>query len=193
MKKNEFDLLDEYQPLNERKGCFEISVFILTALAAILLVLCTGCSTTRKTTTDVDTTEVLCYVHDTTTITEQVTQLVRDTMVVTKTDTIRLTFVGGGGTYNTTTGEATGVASVAKGSNESKMQSKIDALQAEVAYWRGHSEASDSTRTTYHQDTEIETKPSFAWWLFPAGVAVGVALVVALKKLQITKPLMLWL
>ena len=180
-----------------------IKYIILTLVDAVfcatLLVMCASCKTTKTSQTDYQYTGTE-YTHtehqrDTVTVVERV--VVHDTVTI---ETEResetgIQFIEQGGTFNLTTGEATGVVKVTSTEREKALESKVLSLKSDLERAEGRIKAlTDSTATV---DTELHTKESKStkplWWLYLVAFAAGAAVIVALKKIPYTKPLMRWL
>ena len=164
-------------------------------LFSILLLVLVGCKAQKQT---VD------YTNQESTITTTVhdTIIMRDTITI---ETVKqhqtesteggtITFVAGGGTYNTQTGEAVGVASVEITKREKELTKENEMLQKRLDFFATNYVHRDSltTQTTLHEKTESKPKTNWYWFLI-IGFSIGVGVVILLKKLPYTRPFMAWL
>lgn len=180
-----------------------VKYIILTIIDAVicagLLVMCASCKTTKTSQTDyqytADEYQHTEHQRDTVTIIERV--LVHDT-VTTETERESETgveFVAGGGTFNLSTGEATGVVKVTSTEREKALESRVRSLTSDLE--QAESRIKELTDAASHQNGELhqkETKKTTSlWWTYLLAFVAGAAAVVALKKIPYTKPLMRWL
>lgn len=162
-------------------------------ITALMLVCLASCKVTKgyEYTGDYDTTTIT--LRDTITLTKEVKTYEHDTTIIVKHDTLTITFVGQGGTYNTITGEATGVASVSKSEN-----ARHERGYTSLSLSRADSTALHSADSTHAIGSEhiIETseRGGTSWWRWLlSGICFGMGLSCLLRHLPWTKPFLFWI
>lgn len=185
--------------MNRETVKYIILTIVDAVFCATLLVMCASCKTTKTSQTDyqytADDYQHTEHQRDTVTIIERV--VVHDTVTI---ETEResetgVEFVAGGGTFNLSTGEATGVAKVTSTEREKALESRVRSLTSDLEQAEGR--IKELTDAASHQDGELHQKKTKKtaplWWTYLLAFAAGAAVVVALKKIPYTKPLMRWL
>ena len=162
----------------------------------------TACKVTKQSKTDYQYTAEN-YAHtehksDTTYIYKYV--FVHDTITieVEKESQTGVEFVAGGGTFNLSTGEATGVVRVTSSEREKSLENRISDITQQLEWSEAHVAAlQDSIRSidaSGSEQTFTETKAQNFWWLWlVVGIVAGAASIVALKKIPYTSWMMKWL
>lgn len=162
-------------------------------ILALMLICLASCKVTKgyEYTGDYDTTTIT--LRDTITLTKEVKTYEHDTTIIVKHDTLTITFVGQGGTYNTITGEATGVASVSKSENARHESGHVDLSLSRADSTSLHS--ADSTHAIGSEHIiETSERGGTSWWRWLlAGIGIGFGALVALKRLPWTKPFLIWI
>lgn len=105
-------------------------------------------------------------------------------------------FAEGGGSYNASTGEYSGIKKIYIHTTDKKMQEQLDETTRQLSEYKNRYaslyklfEDEQRRNRLYSQE---ETSTTWYWWLI-SGVAIGVALIIFLKKCPYTKPLFWWL
>ena len=105
-------------------------------------------------------------------------------------------FADGGGSYNASTGEYSGIKKIYIHTTDKKMQEQLDETTRQLSEYKNRYESlyklfeDEQRRNRLH--TQEESSTNWHWWLL-AGMTLGVALLIFLKKFPYTKPLFWWL
>lgn len=98
-----------------------------------------------------------------------------------------------GGTYNTKTGDATGVASISESEKESVLSAKDSVIESLNALVRAKSDSIANLKQKNDVKEKVEVDVMQWWMWLLIGVFVGMIVLIILKKHPVTKPFMIWL
>ncbi len=168
--------------------------FFTLLLVCMLLM---GCNTTKKVTDNStvnsssgkDSTVV--QTADSTTMAS--TQTASSLSVDENSNTTVAEFTDSGGSYNALTGEYSGIKEIYIHTTDKKVQEQLDETTRQLSEYRNRYESlykmfEDEQRRNRLYSQE-ETSTTWHWWLL-AGLAMGAALIIFLKKIPYTRPLM---
>lgn len=105
-------------------------------------------------------------------------------------------FAESGGSYNASTGEYSGIKEIYIHTTDKKIQEQLNETTRQLSEYRSRYESlyklfeEEQRHNRLH--TQEESSTNWHWWLF-AGLAMGAALIIFLKKFPYTRPLMFWL
>lgn len=105
-------------------------------------------------------------------------------------------FADSGGSYNALTGEYSGIKKIYIHTTDKKVQEQLNETTKQLSEYKNRYESlyklfEDEQRRNRLYSQE-KTSTTWYWWLI-SGVAIGVALIIFLKKCPYTKPLFWWL
>lgn len=184
------------------KYCMSSAVIFCGILMA-LLILCCGCKTTKTTINDKseirDSTAVKTELWQDSTIInkEEQTTEIRNDKEITK-DNTTITFGQGGGTYNTTTGEATNVVGVTSNKESERLRNELNKTQSKLqeAQTKLQSVLDSIANIDRSMDIESEVEETYQvswyWWLAIGALFMLIAIVV-LRKYPATRWLLAWI
>lgn len=171
----------------------------LTVFTVLLLQSCKTTSTTAvdKSVIDKDekvSTETVRDSVATGTITLSSTS---DSVSTVRTEDTEIIFASGGGKYNAKTGDAEGVATVRTNAREEQLRKRLEEAETLQRSYSGRIETlRDSIAELRQRNDILETRTEKAdtWWRWLlGGMAGGAAIIISLKKIPYTKPIMFWL
>lgn len=179
------------------------STIVICGLVMALLILCCGCKTTKTTIVDKseirDSTSVKTELWQDSTIInkeEQKTEIKTD-KEVTK-DNTTITFGQGGGTYNTTTGEATNVIGVTSNKESERLRNELNETQSKLQETQTRLQSVLDSIANIDRSMDIETEVEetyqmdWYWWL-AIGALLMLIIVVVLRKYPATRWLLAWI
>lgn len=179
------------------------STIVICGLVVAILVLCSGCKTTKTTINDKseinEHTDVKSEVRQDSTIInkeEQKTEIKTD-KEVTK-DNTTITFGQGGGTYNTTTGEATNVIGVTSNKESERLRNELNETQSKLQETQTRLQSVLDSIANVDRSMDIESEveetyqASWYWWL-AIGALLMLILIVVLRKIPATSWLLFWI
>lgn len=184
------------------KYCGASTIVICGVVMAILMLFC-GCKTTKTTINDKseirDSTSVKTELWQDSTITnkeEQTTEIKTD-KEVTK-DNTTITFGQGGGTYNTTTGEATNVIGVTSNKESERLKNELNKTQSKLqeTQTRLQSVLDSIANIDRSMDIESEVEETYQmdwYWWFAIGALLMLIAIVVLRKIPATSWLLFWI
>lgn len=184
------------------KYCGASTIVICGLVVAVLMLFC-GCKTTKTNIVDKseirDSTSVKTELWQDSTITnkeEQTTEIKTD-KEVTK-DNTTITFGQGGGTYNTTTGEATNVVGVTSNKESERLRNELNETQSKLqeTQTKLQSVLDSIANIDRSMDIESEVEETYQmdwyWWLAIGALLMLIAIVV-LRKYPATRWLLGWI
>lgn len=184
------------------KYCGASTIIICGVVMAIFMLFC-GCKTTKTTIVDKseirDSTSVKTELWQDSTITnkeEQTTEIKTD-KEVTK-DNTTITFGQGGGTYNTTTGEATNVVGVTSNKESERLRNELNETQSKLQETQTKLQSVLDSIANIDRSMDIESEVedtyqvSWYWWLAIGALLMLIAIVV-LRKYPATRWLLAWI
>ena len=179
------------------------SVIIICGVLMALLILCCGCKTTKTTINDKseirDSTSVKTELWQDSTITnkeEQKTEIKTD-KEITK-DNTTITFGQGGGTYNTTTGEATNVVGVTSNKESERLRNELNETQSKLQETQTTLQSVLDSIANIDRSMDIESEveetyqSAWYWWLL-IGALLMFILIVAIRKIPALSWLLFWI
>lgn len=160
-------------PLHYREtgGCLQaistVLAFIVLAFIAIWLSACSSVKNTVQ--TDYRDSIRIEYRHDTVVITIRDTLYVESKQQSEKTDDTGIEFVEQGGTYNTQTGEATGVKTIRNTKKEKEQQQTIQRQASEIQAYKARNDSLQRLVKSYvimqnNEQNTAEIKPKTSGW-----------------------------
>jgi hypothetical protein len=179
------------------------STIVICGLVVAVIILCSGCKTTKTTINDKseirDSTSVKTELWQDSTITnkeEQKTEIKTD-KEVTK-DNTTITFGQGGGTYNTTTGEATNVVGVTSNKESERLRNELNETQSKLQETQTKLQSVlDSIANIDRSmdiETEVEETYQMDWyWFMIIGALLMLIAIVVLRKYPATRWLFGWI
>jgi lipopolysaccharide export LptBFGC system permease protein LptF len=183
------------------------STIVICGLVVAVIILCSGCKTTKTTINDKseirDSTSVKTELWQDSTIInkEEQTTEIRNDKEITK-DNTTITFGQGGGTYNTTTGEATNVVGVTSNKESERLRNELNKTQSKLQETQTKLQSVLDSIANIDKSMDIESEveetyqASWYWWL-AIGLSVGALLmliiVVVLRKYPATRWLLAWI
>ncbi len=171
--------------------------FFTLLLVCMLLM---GCNTTKKVTDNSTVNSsfgkdsTVEQTADSTTMAS--TQTASSLSVDENSNTTVAEFTDSGGSYNALTGEYSGIKKIYIHTTDKKVQEQLNETTKQLSKYKNHYESlyklfeDEQRRNRLH--TQEESSTNRHWWLL-AGLAMGAALIIFLKKFPYTRPLMFWL
>lgn len=184
------------------KYCCVNTIIICGVVVAFIMLFC-GCKTTKTTIVDKseirDSTAVKTELwQDSTLINkeEQKTEIKTD-KEVTK-DNTTITFGQGGGTYNTTTGEATNVIGVTSNKESERLRNELNETQSKLqeTQTRLQSVLDSIANIDRSMDLESEVEETYQmdwYWFMIIGALLMLIAIVVLRKIPATSWLLFWI
>ena len=184
------------------KYCGASTIVICGLVMAFIMLFC-GCKTTKTTIVDKseikDSTAVKTELwQDSTLINkeEQKTEIKTD-KEVTK-DNTTITFGQGGGTYNTTTGEATNVIGVTSNKESERLRNELNETQSKLqeTQTRLQSVLDSIANIDRSMDVESEVEETYQmdwYWFMIIGALLMLIAIVVLRKIPATSWLLFWI
>ena len=184
------------------KYCGASTIVICGLVMALIMLFC-GCKTTKTTIVDKseikDSTAVKTELwQDSTLINkeEQKTEIKTD-KEVTK-DNTTITFGQGGGTYNTTTGEATNVIGVTSNKESERLRNELNETQSKLqeTQTRLQSVLDSIANIDRSMDVESEVEETYQmdwYWFMIIGALLMLIAIVVLRKIPATSWLLFWI
>lgn len=179
------------------------STIIICGVAVAILMLCSGCKTSKTTIVDKSTinenTNVVKDVKRDSTSTNQTKE---ETTTTSEKETINekteLTFGEGGGTYNANTGEFTNVVGAKIDSEKEKLKAENKTLNEQYNQTKNEFEAyKDSVNQANNKldiESEVEETYQMDWyWFMIIGALLMLIAIVALRKYPATRWLLGWI
>ena len=184
------------------KYCGASTIIICGVVMAILMLFC-GCKTTKTTIIDKseikDSTAVKTELWQDSTIInkEEQTTEIRNDKEITK-DNTTITFGQSGGTYNTTTGEATNVVGVTSNKESERLRNDLNKTQSKLQETQTKLQSVLDSIANIDRSMDIESEVeetyqvSWYWWLAIGALLMLIAIVV-LRKYPATRWLLAWI
>lgn len=179
------------------------STIVICGLVMAVIILCSGCKTTKTNIVDKseirDSTSVKTELWQDSTITnkeEQTTEIKTD-KEVTK-DNTTITFGQGGGTYNTTTGEATNVVGVTSNKESERLRNELNETQSKLqeTQTKLQSVLDSIANIDRSMDVESEVEETYQmnwYWFMIIGALLMLIAIVVLRKIPATSWLLFWI
>ena len=179
------------------------STIIICGVVVAILMLCSGCKTTKTTINDKseinEHTDVKSEVRQDSTITNKTSE---ETSKTSEKETINkkteLTFGEGGGTYNANTGEFTNVVGAKIDSEKEKLKAENKTLNEQYNQTKNEFEAyKDSVNQANNKldvESEVEETYQMDWyWFMIIGALLMLIAIVVLRKIPATSWLLFWI
>lgn len=179
------------------------STIVICGLVVAVIILCSGCKTTKTTINDKseirDSTAVKTELWQDSTIInkEDQTTEIRNDKEITK-DNTTITFGQGGGTYNTTTGEATNVVGVTSNKESERLRNELNKTQSKLqeTQTKLQSVLDSIANIDRSMDIESEVEETYqvSWyWFMIIGALLMLIAIVVLRKYPATRWLLAWI
>ena len=179
------------------------STIVICGLVVAVIILCSGCKTTKTTINDKseirDSTAVKTELWQDSTIInkEDQTTEIRNDKEITK-DNTTITFGQGGGTYNTTTGEATNVVGVTSNKESERLRNELNKTQSKLqeTQTKLQSVLDSIANIDRSMDIESEVEETYqvSWyWFMIIGALLMLIAIVVLRKYHATRWLLAWI
>ena len=184
------------------KYCGASTIITCGVVMAILMLFC-GCKTTKTNIVDKseirDSTSVKTELWQDSTIInkeEQTTEIKTDKEIIK--DNTTITFGQGGGTYNTTTGEATNVVGVTSNKESERLRNKLNETQSKLqeTQTRLQSVLDSIANIDRSMDIESEVEETYQmdwYWFMIIGALLMLIAIVVLRKYPATRWLLAWI
>lgn len=176
---------------------------IIFGLLMAFLILFFSCKTTKTTINDKseikDSTNVKVELWQDSTLTQQSSEITQETSEkeVTTEDTT-ITFGNGGGTYNTTTGEATNVSSIKTNKETERLKTELSTLREKYNQSQSTLQSVRDSIAKIDRDMNLESEveetyqASWYWWL-AIGALLMLVLIVVIRKIPAISWLLFWI
>jgi predicted RND superfamily exporter protein len=179
------------------------STIIICGVAVAILMLCSGCKTSKTTINDKseinETTNIVEDVRSDSTSTNQTKE---ETTKTSEKETINekteLTFGEGGGTYNANTGEFTNVVGAKIDSEKDKQKEESKTKNEETNQTKSEftSKTDSTTQVNNKLDVESEVEETYQmdwYWFMIIGALLMLIAIVVLRKYPATRWLLAWI